>query len=349
MQGFGLFDGQKLNIVRSTKEEKLLKWLVKYDSNLIMFHHRFPTSTPNVKRAAHPFTTGKFFGDNQYILIHNGHITNSAILKKEHEALGITYHSQLEDGKFNDSESLLWEFALVMEGRKEKLGTNGGAAFICVKLHEGKLDKMYYARNTNPIYVEQDETGIVLSSAGEGQMALAHHLYEWDYETSILTKKEFEVPPKWTFTPSYTSKSSKQLGMGFRSDSFRDEEDEDDFDRADAIERISDIYIGRTPKKQEIYSRKMLYFIRAKGNFENALWLVDRDYTDLNTFYDDDIFQDELRLLECVMAEIENDDGYVSTLSVSSDYRKHMKRLKKRTAKYEAYTRKQAKKEEDNE
>ena len=64
-QGFGLFDGQEMNMVHETKEDSILKWLVKYDSNQLLFHHRNPTSTINVKRAAHPFSTKKYFGDKK--------------------------------------------------------------------------------------------------------------------------------------------------------------------------------------------------------------------------------------------------------------------------------------------
>src|SRR5258708_5853048 len=73
-QGFGIFDGQKMNMIHAAKEDKILKWLCRYDSNLLLMHHRFPTSTINVKRAAHPFSTKKYLGDTQYILVHNGSI-----------------------------------------------------------------------------------------------------------------------------------------------------------------------------------------------------------------------------------------------------------------------------------
>lgn len=207
-EGFGIFDGQEMNIVHATKEERIMKWLNKYSSNLIMFHHRFPTSTINVKQAAHPFTTKKYFGDNQYILIHNGHINNSYSLKSDHEKLGINYHSIVNEvtpsgynyKKFNDSESLLWDFALTMEGKQEELKAYGGMAFICVKLHKNKLEKLYFGRNTNPIKMQIDDEGVILSSTGDGEDAKEQTLYEFDYKTKKLTDKPFKIPSYTIYT-----------------------------------------------------------------------------------------------------------------------------------------------------
>lgn len=201
LEGFGLFDGQEKHIVREVKEDNILKWLVKYDSNMLLFHHRLPTSTANVRKAAHPFATKKFFGHNQYILVHNGTITNYKELKPVHEKMGIHYQSVTKDGRFNDSESLLWDFALTMEGRQEKLAVKGGIAFICVKLVKGKLDKLFFGRNTNPLNMEITDDGLRLASQGKGEAIKDNHLYEFSYKDNILKKKEFEIPQAfYTYT-----------------------------------------------------------------------------------------------------------------------------------------------------
>lgn len=204
-QGFGLFDGSHLHIKREADEDKILKWLVKYDSNLILFHHRFPTSTANVKQAAHPFATKEFFGDNQYILVHNGIISNSHDLIEEHEALGIKYQSELTDGTFNDSESLLWDVALHLEGKQDKLQSRGQIAFVCVKLTKGKLNKMYFARNVNPLNMYRDKKGIALSSEGPGEAITSHELYTWNYDLRRLTHKPLDIPQYKSYVDSYYS------------------------------------------------------------------------------------------------------------------------------------------------
>lgn len=193
-EGFGLFDGQEMNMVHAAKEDRILRWLVRYDSNLILFHHRNPTSTINVKKAAHPFTTHNKFGDNQYILVHNGHINNSKVLYEEHKKQGIKYQSKLKDGTFNDSESLLWDFANVMEGNKDDLDVRGQIAFICLKLVKGKLDKMYFARNVSPLNLKRTNNGISLSSEGEGEPIDPHTLYTYNYKANRLTDKHFSIP-----------------------------------------------------------------------------------------------------------------------------------------------------------
>lgn len=198
-EGFGLFDGQEMNMVHAAKEDRILRWLVRYDSNLILFHHRNPTSTINVKKAAHPFTTHNKFGDNQYILVHNGHINNSRVLYEEHKKQGIKYQSKLKDGTFNDSEALLWDFANVMEGNKEDLSVRGQIAFICLKLVKGKLDKMYFGRNVSPLNLERNKNGISLSSEGEGQPIDPHTLYTYSYKANRLTDKHFSIPQYETY------------------------------------------------------------------------------------------------------------------------------------------------------
>jgi predicted glutamine amidotransferase len=201
-QGFGIFDGQELNMVHEANEEKIVKWLSKYDSNLLLMHHRFPTSTINVKRAAHPFSTKDYFGDTQYILVHNGGIRNAFELYEEHEKLGIEYYSVLQDYTFNDSEALLWDFALTIEGKQEKLKSKGGIAFICLKLVKGKLERMYFGRNYNPLNMLRTKQGISLASEGEGTPIEPHTLYNWNYKAKRLTKREFSID-KWESTYTY--------------------------------------------------------------------------------------------------------------------------------------------------
>lgn len=198
-QGFGLFDGQEMNIVRSTTENKILKWLAKYDSNLIMFHHRFPTSTINVKRAAHPLSTGDYFGDVQYVMVHNGVISNSNTLNTGHVAQGIKYKTLLNDLTFNDSESLLWDLALTLEGKQKEMKCLGDMAFVAIRIVDGKLDKMFFGRNGRPLMLFRDKETIELSSEGRGEEIDTNKLYTWNYPLKRLTSKPM------TFTTGYST------------------------------------------------------------------------------------------------------------------------------------------------
>lgn len=189
MEGFGVYDGEYLNMVHATTEDKILKWLCKYDSNLLLMHHRYPTSTVNVKRAAHPFSTKGHFGDTEYILVHNGVMRNHDDLFEEHQEQGIDYQSLLDDWTFNDSESLLWDFALTMEGQQEDMHSIGRIAFVCLKKEQGKLTTLYFGRNSSPLNMELDDEGLMLSSEGPGTSIKAQTLYAFDYQTRELTEQ----------------------------------------------------------------------------------------------------------------------------------------------------------------
>lgn len=153
---------------------------------MIMFHHRWPTSTINVRQAAHPFTTKKFFGDTEYILIHNGHINNAEELFVAHQELGIDYQSLLPDLTFNDSEALLWDFALVMEGKQEGLKARGAVALICMKLAKGEREVLYFGRNSSPLYLNQTDDYMQLASEGTGISVKQNTLYTYDYAGKTL-------------------------------------------------------------------------------------------------------------------------------------------------------------------
>lgn len=151
-EGFGLYDRNANHLVRSTTEHGIKKWLSKYQATSVLFHHRFPTSTDNTKNACHPFSTKDYF-DTNYVLVHNGWISNAYELATAHEKLGIEYHSVQDDGRFNDSEALLWDVALYLEGKQDSLKARGPIAFICIATpSDGRKSKhLFFGRNTNPL------------------------------------------------------------------------------------------------------------------------------------------------------------------------------------------------------
>lgn len=221
-KGFGVFDGQFMNIVREADEDSILNWLVKKNSNLILFHHRLPTSTINVSKAAHPFSTKDYFGKTQYILVHNGVIRNANELYGEHGKLGIKYSSFLRDMTFNDSEALLWDLTLTLEGRQEKMKAQGSMAFILMKKVNGKLVDMFYGRNTNPLVIRRTPESIELASEGEGVSILPNVLYNFNFKTKTTSKSEMEFPTftsqkiaGWNSSKDYATHNTKRrFGFG---------------------------------------------------------------------------------------------------------------------------------------
>lgn len=193
-QGFGVFDGERRKVYRVKTEDKILKYLVSHDSSHIMFHHRFPTSTINVPQAAHPLRTGKHFGDTEYIMVHNGVIRNSGAMYGKHSRMGITYSTMLPDVSFNDSESLLWELALTIEGRQQAIESYGDMAFIMAKLVKGQLKTLYFGRQGRPLQIFKSKATLELSSEGRGVPIPINMLHTYDYNSASLTTKRMELP-----------------------------------------------------------------------------------------------------------------------------------------------------------
>lgn len=356
--GFGLFDGSKGNIVRSTKEDKILKWLCKYDSNLIMFHHRYPTSTANTKQNAHPFTTKKHFGDNQYILIHNGNVRNAWSVKDDHKKLGIQYRTQ-DGNKFVDSESLLWDFALYSEGKQKYLKSYGDIAFICVKLIKGKMSKLYFGRNGGrPLKLFRDKKEFFLSSEGKGSDLGTDILYTWDYNTKRLTKKTLKIPqyyyqtedyepPAGNYQSNYRSNYRTTASSGWKYPGSDWEAPEIIHHRAeqDALEAVKDHYeqevleYEHDPDTQELVpvvtSKEvdnliLEYLDSCGGEFELAYWAIEADYDALNEQEDTDIVIKERIQLEKAMEALSSDEEYLAGVRYSSVWQnlRHQKQFK---------------------
>ena len=218
-QGFGVFDMEHNHLVRAVKEERIVNWLgkEKNQSSMLLFHHRIPTSTINTRKANHPLSTKKYFGKTEYILVHNGHISNASDLFEKHCELGIEYYSMLEDMTFTDSEALLWDFALTMEGKQKELQAKGNNAMICVQMVNGKPKKLYFGRNNNPIYMTKDDEELHLSSQGfeyakkpkdkTEKMIDTNQLYTWYFGNHHLDKWPFTFPTNWVQRTNYNPRS----------------------------------------------------------------------------------------------------------------------------------------------
>lgn len=357
-EGFGVFDGVNNHMVHAAKESRLVNWLAKpkNESSLLLMHHRFPTSTINVRQAAHPFSTKAHFGDTQYILVHNGSVRNADELFVAHQELGIDYYSFLQDNTFNDSEALLWDFALTMEGKQKKMAAYGGIAFICLKLEKGKVKKMYFARNTNPLNMLRDEQGIVLSSEGEGAPIDQHVLHTWNYELKRLTKRKMQIDSYQYNNSGFNAKDYEYkkpigaLGTGnnwnYRN-TWEDDylEDEEYYPYADSNygnyprwvpENVVDKFDKYLKKKHakeqtqylnisndDVMKCSLEYLTAAHGHFEEAYWRLENDYTDLveeieyNQSFEKNV---ELKLLERTLDYVSNDPDYTDETSISSEW-----------------------------
>lgn len=203
IDGFGFYIPKLDRLAHNTREHRILSLLGKpeFEADEILFHHRYPTSTSNVQNACHPFSTrsnAKLF-DNNYVLVHNGVVTNPDTLKTEHEKLGIKYVSEQSDGRFNDSEALLYDLALYLDGKQDELKATGSIAFIV--LMNGK--RLFFGRNYgSPLKYNLTSRGLSVKSEGAGEDVEANKLYEFVKGSFIV--KDLDIPSGYTYTGSYT-------------------------------------------------------------------------------------------------------------------------------------------------
>lgn len=314
-EGFGLFDRDYGNIIKATGEAKILKWLRTKPSTEVMFHHRYPTSTKNVKNAAHPFSTRDYF-DTNYILVHNGVIMNSEEVKKGHDALGIEYTSMQPNGDFNDSEALAWDIALYLEGKQEGIKCKGTIAFICTAKNKNG-DKLYFGRNTNPLNMIYTKKGLHLASEGGGVPIKADTLYTFDYTKKTMTENYLVIPRNFVYTTPATpvaqghrqgfTRNANNDYWGFNTDQYDEEEieilrtefggDEEAADKVDMPESLKDTALAysENPETQErdIKNRFNEYIKRAEGRITTAFNMVGKDLEWLEKASDDYLTENE--------------------------------------------------------
>jgi len=305
LDGFGIWDNDYKNMVHETEESGILNWLDKHPSNFMLFHHRIPTSTDNVKPACHPFATKDFFGDTQYILIHNGWLTNSRDLKKDHDKLGIEYRSY-DCYRFNDSEALLWDFALYMEGQQEKMESVGHVAFIAMEIGKDKNGKKYerlhYYRNTgSPLVAYKDKKKFILSSQGKGATVPVDKLHTLDTNTLKLTQHTLEIPTyvasnwqgnDYQSTTPYSGQFDgyKEVDGGYwwnghfypDKDSVGDTIEDDDEDEL-IIKHAMQQLVNDTLAK-------------AKGYYEEAFFILQDRLDDINASQDPELYFEKIAL-----------------------------------------------------
>lgn len=186
MRGFGYVCVENDMITkyeRSADEAEILAKLRLETAPEIWFHHRMPTSTPNIEEQAHPLLIeAPKILDHQYFVMHNGVIRNDDELHIEHEAKGFVYQTDMveqivlrnkkvyhTETKFNDSEALAIEVALVLDGKKDYINTEGAAAVMGLKTKGKKVvDRFFFRNSANPLLLYEDSVMTTLTSLGKG-------------------------------------------------------------------------------------------------------------------------------------------------------------------------------------
>lgn len=207
-EGFGYiaFDKEVFSYVRRETRSEIERILDMNTKRSIIFHHRIPTSTPNLADCTHPIKVSNDELDYDLYLIHNGMISNDTILKKEHEELGYEYNTFVENtiktknfcdtkSKFNDSESLAIDVARYIEGKQDKMKARGSIAFIAAQTDKetGEVLRVYFGRNSSPITMKLTPNSLILRSEGEKDMVDAHVLHCLDMKTFKISKSPCQI------------------------------------------------------------------------------------------------------------------------------------------------------------
>lgn len=212
-EGFGYLatnnSGVITKFMRCTDEKSALDALRSEKSPLIMFHHRFPTSTPNYAEAAHPIEVNHNALDYKYYLVHNGVIGNDQELKKRHVSKGFTYTTlgqkfiktrkkrSLLNYFYNDSECLAIEMALAVEKGASSIEVEGSLAFILAQVDKktNVVRSFYFGRNFgSPLKIDQQNGMVTLTSQSKSATVLdvaANELFCYDVVSGAITSKPF--------------------------------------------------------------------------------------------------------------------------------------------------------------
>ncbi len=244
---FGLETLQLSSYVRRAEEKDIKKAFQELDgaktkANACLFHHRYPTSTPNLAECAHPILVDNKELEHIYYVVHNGVLSNEDDLKIVHNALGYEYMTEITEKqvistrngdyefepevKFNDSEALAIELARFIDGKSKRIEAKGSMAFVVIQAtRSGVVTKLHYGRNyRNPLHLEIVDDLMCLKSEGKmTDIVPAEVLFSYDYLTKETTKQDITLDVRYVYTAPANATAYKddyedwEGGMGFRN------------------------------------------------------------------------------------------------------------------------------------
>lgn len=245
VKGFGIIfidEKKKVTIERATELTKPIIDLKMQESRSIILHHRTPTSTENKILQTHPLVVDHAEFKHTYLVIHNGIIWNEDEIKKEHETLGFKYLTEVKELnyqkeeviKFNDSECVAIEVALVAEGKKNKIDCEGTIAFIALQIDKKTktAKKVFFGRNdsNSPLRMSQSKNTIRINSEGGGQEVIANKLHEFNLLDFKLKSRNLEFK-KREYQKSNLLETTVKKHMGYNYGQYDEKQWEDaDYD-----------------------------------------------------------------------------------------------------------------------
>jgi glucosamine 6-phosphate synthetase-like amidotransferase/phosphosugar isomerase protein len=223
IEGFGfvaLNNGKVIAYERSETEEAIKKKLAEIPCNEVLFHHRLPTSTPNIEEANHPIKVENKRLKHIYYVIHNGIISSD--MHDQHLKEGFTYSTEMIGGymingklkaqhvKWNDSETLAIELAKDLDQSGDGISLTGSIAFIALQTDlEGNAKHLFWGRNDrSPLVYENKDGELTITSeratlTSSEKTCPANVLFTLDYSTGEITERKYKVGKDWDYTNYY--------------------------------------------------------------------------------------------------------------------------------------------------
>lgn len=313
MQGYGYVAvrGDDVREIERFREEKETLAMLRKNSEAgeILFHHRFPTSTPNVLEATHPIYVSNDRLKFDYFVAHNGVISNPTERRIAHEKLGYEYTTVVEThlvGKlssyllkeqFNDSEALAIDLAEAIENKSEKIESYGSIAFIVMQVDKetGKRVALYCGRNySSPLCFEVTNHCAILSSVSTEKDIEPYKLWQYNYETHALDfVRPFEAlayrgAPMANYNSDFWRKKDeldKERGKtntcGFNTEIVKKEFDGVTAKKTGGFPSEEDVEDWQDMMSADAYRAVASGFVNGKHKFFYSLDELDKDYTDL--------------------------------------------------------------------
>lgn len=219
-EGYGAvtIDGNVFRDVYRSEDEEGIKSIREDNATCILFHHRFPTSTPNLEDCTHPIYVSNKTLEYDYYVVHNGVISNASILRSRFEAIGFEYTTVVQNyyktkneivradrvEKFNDSESLAIDLAIAIEENDTKIQSEGSIAFVALQIckDSGIVNKVYFGHNDrSPLILSDTNECRIISSEGGGKSLATNMLFSMDIGGGLIDNRALQIGTTY-ITPS---------------------------------------------------------------------------------------------------------------------------------------------------